>query len=619
MASPLPEILIYHDGENSYIPNTFKLNAELLYSEVIRTIVRCYAGDELANSINPFDSSVVSVRWLFYLSSRSNFTIFRPHNTVMENLIDFDIIPIECGERKDAVDDKMKRDLARLIASPVENSIVVIISGDRDFFPEIKSLRNLRYPVVCLHKEGSCRETILPYLESPDHWSSRWTEIIELVSKPKSPRGKESPLKSKPFDELRRFTLSPEAGLYFSNLKLNTLRSQLKSLNASLDVELNIEENKIEYNFFGQNPFSLNEVSLSLNWFRSAERPLSSEEKEEAILMVSSKINSVLVEGPYHLSRFPSDFDVKDDVELAMACKNANVYPIFSKTKSENLFKMSGKTKMMCRSLPLSWTSEMLSEYLLKKFGVETSSVKLFKSPKIKELQFAEVILEPKFLYKTQDIINSPWDSFEGVNVQFFPFLNRKEKQNFKEAPKLVDISVVFLRDKETTPQEILNLKKFLEDKCIVSLSISEFKHRHALKWIELARDKLVSEINKFSSATLEIKRDCNKIIISGLSKETEKVKEWIEDKLSHLSTKNLEFEGDKDLCENFDKEARLLREALTQNIKTEFPILFSVFLSNSRNPGNKFIAVNVVGLDVDFTLIDQSFNEFKQLSERIS
>jgi uncharacterized LabA/DUF88 family protein len=155
---------IFHDAENC--PVQIYTNGSKLYDSVIRNVLNAVGVD-----INGIDiESICDVHWRFVLPLLDG-RIFPTR--CLKDLLTRGVLHINPGEKKGAVDIVIKDSMDRLRVEHFDDSaikkqrrIVVLISGDRDFAGNIRSLRQVGLKTVLIYTPSKTATSFLDIIPS---------------------------------------------------------------------------------------------------------------------------------------------------------------------------------------------------------------------------------------------------------------------------------------------------------------------------------------------------------------------------------------------------------------------------------------------------------------------
>jgi hypothetical protein len=184
---PSGKIMTNSDGLVSFGPN-LKVDGAVIYQEVVRNAVACVVGAEAAKTLNVRNIATV---YNFVHNGKSN-KFSAPVSTIGEMGDMGGFINI-CGNGKpDGVDVKIKELLSSKIAElnsfPAEQKskiLFVILSGDRDFSPEIKQAKTSGFQVAVIHSADSPLRSSMVKSLDPGFSPCCWLDIVAAARKAK--------------------------------------------------------------------------------------------------------------------------------------------------------------------------------------------------------------------------------------------------------------------------------------------------------------------------------------------------------------------------------------------------------------------------------------------------
>jgi hypothetical protein len=141
----LTRVLVYHDGENCWVPN----HADFRFAVVRDALCELVAG--LVPDISEEDIKQV-MQYHFFLS-RDETHPFHPHSNYWNDMDGLGVHLESVGSKKGAVDTKMKMRMSELGEGSDGSGcgcVVLVIAGDRDFIPELMRLCRQGLACVCV-------------------------------------------------------------------------------------------------------------------------------------------------------------------------------------------------------------------------------------------------------------------------------------------------------------------------------------------------------------------------------------------------------------------------------------------------------------------------------------
>ena len=158
-AFALSRVLVFHDGENCWVPN----HADLRFAAVRDALAEIVA--DLVPGAS--EEAVKRVMKYSFFLSRDEMHPFHPHTNYWNDMDSLGCLLEAVGNKKGAVDTKMKMRLAALgeagggggggggtTGEDCHGVVVLVIAGDKDFIPELTRLCDKGYYVILMHRNN---------------------------------------------------------------------------------------------------------------------------------------------------------------------------------------------------------------------------------------------------------------------------------------------------------------------------------------------------------------------------------------------------------------------------------------------------------------------------------
>ena len=169
----IKSLIVHHDGENCYVPNDPLLPFAPVRLALANLALSCTS---VPHTQEEERQLLDRMEYFFYLTCwDKNFT-FHPAQGYWNDMDTLGVHLEGVGTKKGSVDIKMKALLSRLALSPADGAAVIVISGDRDFSPEVMALGRAGYYTILLHCGNISRTRVVE--ESCDAAFGCWFDIL---------------------------------------------------------------------------------------------------------------------------------------------------------------------------------------------------------------------------------------------------------------------------------------------------------------------------------------------------------------------------------------------------------------------------------------------------------
>ena len=143
-----------------------------------------------------------------------------PSDATLEHLSNLGVKYVQCPQKKGSVDEKLQEYIQEFLADNGGRSdeLVVVISGDRDFAPQLRQIRAAKVKVMLLHAGG-----LSPGVkENASYESDRWRAIVDANTggsgqaqvSPAAVTGENREMREPRFQHCQKFPCSLPGALY---------------------------------------------------------------------------------------------------------------------------------------------------------------------------------------------------------------------------------------------------------------------------------------------------------------------------------------------------------------------------------------------------------------------
>ena len=217
---PYDNVYVFHDAENCYLPSKIEardsnnklinlpnnggvkffesvpgvgpIQGAYVYKEIIRTALACKIGSEQARDINivALDTNIF---YHFVISPKAMNTPFYPSESTIKDFVDigggnfYRHVPSDTKVNPSWADQKIKeiwdsqaeqckKSFSR---EAIKRTLFILISGDRDFAPQIRSAVKTGLDVsIIFSMDSPIRESIFEILKSREWATGNWLDIV---------------------------------------------------------------------------------------------------------------------------------------------------------------------------------------------------------------------------------------------------------------------------------------------------------------------------------------------------------------------------------------------------------------------------------------------------------
>lgn len=217
---PYDNIYVFHDAENCYLPSKIEardsnnqliylpnnggvkffenvpgvgaIQGAYVYKEVIRTAIACKIGREQAKNIN-IVALDTNIYYHFVISPRALNTPFYPAESTIKDFVDigggnfYRHVPSDIKSNPSWADQKIKeiwdsqaeqckKSFSR---EAIKRTLFILISGDRDFAPQIRNAVKTGLDVsIIFSMDSPIRPSMFEILESHEWATGNWLDIV---------------------------------------------------------------------------------------------------------------------------------------------------------------------------------------------------------------------------------------------------------------------------------------------------------------------------------------------------------------------------------------------------------------------------------------------------------
>ena len=177
---------------NEYPPGIGNIQGVYVFKEIVRTGIACKIGSENAKLVN-IVALDINISYHFVISGKAIGTPYYPSESTLKDFVDVVGGNFHLHAQSDKKDnpnwadqkikelweDQAKQCKKNFTSAAIERTLFILVSGDRDFAPEIRQAVKIGVDVTIIYSmDAPIRASIFEILKTP-HWAvGNWLEIV---------------------------------------------------------------------------------------------------------------------------------------------------------------------------------------------------------------------------------------------------------------------------------------------------------------------------------------------------------------------------------------------------------------------------------------------------------
>lgn len=586
------EILIFHDSENCNFMDTNRriIDGNMLYYNVLNNVIKkCFTKN--TENIDEKELLDYDVNWNLIMSNVNNTNKnYMPSDTCLNSLIDKGVNYIYAGDKNNAVDIKIKDLILRTIIKYKNDNIkplIVLITSDRDFGIEIRSLLLERFPILIISDKTNVRKAFLENVSINERLDN-WKEIIEDSSINNFDTENNISIEINTCHEMN---ITKYEYIYYTNYNPNYLQNAIKEISPNFNIEIL------------KNPLS-EKYSIFLKLYNYKNCKNKSENLiNKATILLEQSIKNIIIEN-YN----DNNDSIKLDDELKKISKNNKIlFFLYKKEEddnNENILYM--QIPSVCFQMdPICF----VRDYMKNKFNIINLQIVKIKSPKF----HLKLILNKK---DKKHVLNNNMN--ENDKIYFYD--NIRKSQNIINDNVKYNYFIVYHKDLENTKNEIIKNVKKLKEKWY-SYNFNEFINTNKIDNIKLENIKNIwfyfeNKLKKEFKIDIKLEDDIIKINNNiDIDKYINYVNNLIEDEI--LEHKYVIYENDLhvDFITSIKEYLQYLKKKYVKNNLSRFNIKYP---SKSSFVNNDLI-ITILSVKEEKYIFDKWNEELSDLIENFT